>query len=64
MNTTPGKVGGYKFQIILSQTFFLNNFVQVLLNKEDAIHTCNSLHGKLAYPTTIDEYNTWKSRWL
>jgi hypothetical protein len=26
MNTTPGKVGGYKFQIILSQTFFLNNF--------------------------------------
>ena len=49
---------------LCDQTVKRHKLVQVLLNKEDAIHTCNSLHGKLAYPTTIDEYNTWKSRWL
>ena len=44
------------------QTVERHRIVQVLLNQDDAIHTCNILNGKLAYPSTIDEYQTWKSR--
>ena len=44
------------------QTVELHKIVQVLLNQDDAIHTCNILNGKLAYPITIDEFKAWKSR--
>ena len=44
------------------QTVELHKIVQVLLNQDDAIHTCNILNGKLAYPITTDQYKTWKSR--
>ena len=39
-----------------------HRIVQVLLNQDDAIHTCNILNGKVAYPITIDDIKTWKSR--
>ena len=44
------------------QTIEKHRIVQVLLNQDDAIHACNILNGKLAYPITIDEFKTWKSR--
>ena len=47
---------------LCDQTVERRRIVQVLLNQDDAIHTCNVLNGKLAYPSTIDEYNTWKSK--
>ena len=44
------------------QTVEKHRIVQVLLNQDDAIHTCDILNGKVAYPITIDEFKTWKSR--
>ena len=47
---------------IENQTVERHRIIQVLLDQDDAIHTCNILSGKLAYPITIDEFKTWKSR--
>jgi hypothetical protein len=44
------------------QTVEKHRIVQFLQNQDDAIHTCNILNGKLAYPITIDEFKTWKGR--
>ena len=45
------------------QTVKRHRIIQVLLDQDDAIHTCNILNGKLAYPITTDQYKTWKGRW-
>ena len=39
-----------------------HTIMPILQNQDNAIHTCNILNAKLAFPKTLDEHHTWNGK--